>query len=362
MSRPLFACIDTNALRHNLQLIRLHAASSRVMAVVKANAYGHGLQTVLPALTLADSLAVASVEEALALRELGWDKPILLLEGVFESSELQLCIQHKLSVVVHQSEQVRMLQLQPLTTPLAVFVKLNSGMNRLGLCVPDYHAAMCALQAQPLLKQITQMSHFATADEAVGVAEQMKLIETTFSAYALPVSLANSAAIFRHASTHREWVRPGIALYGGSPFSTGSELETSSAALGLKPVMTLRSRIIAIQTLSVGEALGYGQTWRATRPTRVGVVACGYADGYPRHAPTGTPILVKQHRTITLGRVSMDMLSVDVTGIPQVEVGSPVVMWGEGLPVEDVAHAAGTINYELLCARAQRVPEWRGAV
>jgi alanine racemase len=352
MSRPILAHIDRQALRHNLNIIRQRAPTSRVMAVVKANAYGHGLQTVLPALDTADSLAVASMEEALQLRHLGWNKPILLLEGVFEISELKECIAQKLSVVVHQPEQVQMLLSQSFTTPLQVFVKLNSGMNRLGLDPETYHASIQALRQAPMLSQLTQISHFATADETRGVSEQMRVIAPHFAAHPYPISLANSAAIFHHPDTHHQWVRPGIALYGASPFQ-----DIRAEDLQLKPVMTLHSRIIAIQTLQANQAVGYGQNWVANSTTRVGIVACGYADGYPRHAGTGTPILVENQRTHTLGRVSMDMLCVDLTGIPNAQIGSPVVLWGKGLPVEQVAQAAGTLNYELLCARAQRVPE-----
>ena len=352
MSRPIFAHIDRQALRHNLDIIRQRAPNSRVMAVVKANAYGHGLQAVLPALETADGLAVASMEEAFQLRQLGWNKVILLLEGIFEVSELDECIAQQFSVVVHQREQLQMLLAHHFPTPLQVFVKLNSGMNRLGFNPADYHASIQALRQVPMLSQLTQISHFATADETRGVAEQMQVIAPHFAVHPYPVSLANSAAIFHHPDTHHQWVRPGIALYGASPFQG-----ISAEDLQLKPVMTLHSRIIAIQTLQANQAVGYGQNWIANCATRVGIVACGYADGYPRHAGTGTPILVENQRTHTLGRVSMDMLCVDLTGIPNAQIGSPVILWGEGLPVEQVAQAAGTLNYELLCARAQRVPE-----
>ncbi len=352
MTRPISVLIDQNALRHNLGIFRQRAPHSQIMAVVKANAYGHGIGSVLPALGGADALAVACLEEALQLRQLGWRKPILLLEGIFEPREIADCIAHNLSVVVHHQEQVQMLLAARLTAPLPVFVKLNSGMNRLGFNPNEYHHAIASLRTQPMLAGITQISHFATADEAAGISAQLQVIDRHFADHPYPVSLANSAALLRYSETHRQWVRPGIALYGASPFS-----DISAASLQLKPVMHLQSRIIAIQNLQPGQAVGYGMSWVANHPTRVGIVACGYADGYPRHAGTGTPIQVNGQRTRTLGRVSMDMLCADLSEIPLAQVGSPVTLWGEAVPVDTVAQAAGTIGYELLCARAQRVPE-----
>ena len=352
MSRPLYAHIDTAALQHNLSIARRHAGSGRIMAVVKANGYGHGLARVARALWSADGFAVASLDEAIQLRDIGWHKPILLLEGIFAASEITACVSHRLTLAIHHDEQIRMLQAARLTQPLAVFLKLNSGMNRLGFKPQDFPLALAQLQALPAHADITLMSHFATADDDYGIAEQLNVIQACFAKRAYPVSIANSAALLRYPATQADWARPGIALYGASPFANAT-----ASALALQPVMTLHSQIIAIQTLNSGDALGYGRAWVADRPSRIGVVACGYADGYPRHAPTGTPILVNGQTTRTLGRVSMDMLFVDLTELPDAHVGSSVILWGKGLPVETVALAASTISYELLCARAQRVPE-----
>lgn len=355
MSRPIFAHIDTLALQHNLSIIRRHAPHARIMAVVKANAYGHGLARVRRALWDADGFAVATIDEAVQLRELGWIKPILLLEGLFNAADISACLAHRVSLVIHHSEQINWLRAAKLTQPIPVFVKFNSGMNRLGFKCDAFRIALAQIQSIPTLSPITLMSHFATADDHHGVTSQLANIQKCFALLPYPMSLANSAALLRYPDTHRDWIRPGIALYGASPFS-----DTSAASLNLRPVMTLHSQIIAIQTLKSGESLGYGQLWSADRDTRVGIVACGYADGYPRHAVTGTPILVNGVRTRTLGRVSMDMLFVDLTAIPDANISSPVTLWGSGLPVEEVAAAAGTVSYELLCARAQRVPDQAG--
>ena len=352
MARPIFAQIDIDALQNNLGVIRKQAGTARIMAVIKANGYGHGMATVARALWAADGFAVASIDEAIQLRELGWQKSILLLEGVFDTNEIAACVSHRVSITVHHFDQIRMLQTSKAAQSLALFLKLNSGMNRLGFEPQDFSRALAQLQAMQTSTDITLMSHFATADEAYGIADQLQVIQTCFNELPYPVSLANSAALFRYPESRGDWVRPGIALYGASPFA-----ETSASTLGLRPAMTLHSRIIAVQTLKSGDALGYGRTWIADQPSRIGVVACGYADGYPRHAQTGTPILVNGQLTRTLGRVSMDMMFADLTGLPDAGVGSPVVLWGKGLPVESVAVAAGTISYELLCARAQRVPD-----
>ncbi len=351
MSRPLIARIHPAALQNNLAVARRHAGGARIMAVVKANGYGHGLRRVARALWNADGFAVLSLEEAIGLRDLGWDKPILLLEGMFDAAELAECTAQRVTLVVHHAEQIAMLEHAHPVSPFPVFLKLNSGMNRLGFKPQDFHAALARLTACVNVSEITLMSHFATADEATGVSGQLEIIQAVFAGLDHPVSLANSAALLRYRATQRDWVRPGIMLYGASPFA-----EEDAHALDLQPAMTLSSRIIAVQTLASGEAVGYGARFIADQPMRVGVVACGYADGYPRHAGTGTPILVNGQRTRTLGCVSMDMLCADLTDIPGADVGAPVVLWGTGLPVEAVATAAGTISYELLCAVAQRVP------
>jgi alanine racemase len=244
-----------------------------------------------------------------------------------------------------------MLEALPLAAPVDVFLKLNTGMNRLGLAAQELRPAVARLQASRNVGEITLMTHFASADDERGIAWQLDGFEAVTAGLGLPVSLANSATLLRYPQAARGWVRIGIMLYGASPFA-----DETATQLGLEPVMTLESRLIAVHALSAGEAVGYGAAFRAPAPMRIGVAACGYADGYPRHAGTGTPVLVGGRRTRTLGRVSMDMLCVDLTGVPEAGVGSPVVLWGEGLPVEEVAAAAGTISYELLCALAPRVP------
>lgn len=349
--RPLRATVHLGALRRNLAVVRRHAPRSRILAVLKADAYGHGLARVARALAGADGFAVLELESALELRAAGYRHPILLLEGWFEARELAQLVEHRIAAVVHCHEQLEMLRELPPGSGLRVFLKANTGMNRLGFSPSAFGAALAALRSNPAVGAITLMTHFASADEPRGVAWQMEAFERLADGVALPRSLANSAAILRYPETHADWVRPGIMLYGCSPFPGRTGAED-----GLEPAMTLASRIIAVQALAPGAAVGYGGLFTAERPMRVGVVACGYADGYPRHAPTGTPIRVEGVLTRTLGRVSMDMLCVDLTDIPQARVGSPVVLWGRGVPVERVAEAAGTIGYQLLCAVAPRVP------
>jgi alanine racemase len=321
------------------------------MAVIKANAYGHGLVRAAGALHDADGLAVLDLEAALQLRRAGYGRRILLLEGFFELPELPVMAQHGLATVVHSADQLCMLEALPLGAPVDVFLKLNTGMNRLGLPAAELRPALARLQASRNVGEITLMTHFACADDAVGIAAQLEQFDAATAGLALPVSLANSATLLRYPHAVRDWARAGIMLYGASPFA-----DPTAAQLGLEPVMTLQTSLIAVHALAAGEAVGYGATFRTSAPMRIGVAACGYADGYPRHAVTGTPVLVAGRRTRTLGRVSMDMLCVDLSDLPDAGVGSPVVLWGDGLPVEEVAAAAGTISYELLCALAPRVP------
>jgi len=357
MTRPILARIDLSALKHNLGVLRACAPQSRALAVIKANAYGHGMLRVAGALAGAEGFAVLNLSEGIALREAGFKQTILLLEGFFSADELPALAEYRLASVIHHAEQIEMLAASGLPVKLDVFLKINSGMNRLGFKPEVFLSALQRLQSSRSVGKITLMTHFASADalkgtnEAEGVTAQLACFDGLAAGLALPRSLANSAAILRHPETHGDWVRPGIMLYGASPFG-----DASAESLGLKPVMTLESGIIAVQALQAGDAVGYGGTFRADGPMRIGVVACGYADGYPRHATTGTPILVNGVSTRTLGRVSMDMLCVDLAALPDAGIGSPVTLWGDGLPVEEVAAAAGTISYELLCALAPRVP------
>lgn len=353
MPRPIRASIDLEALRHNYLVARSRAGQARTFAVVKANAYGHGLTQAIRALgPVADGFALLDLAEARALREAGLSQPIALLEGFFEPADLATVVELGLTPTIHNEGQLTMLEQAGLATPIDVMLKINSGMNRLGFSDATFGAALARLRALACVRQITLMTHFARADDEVGIAAQMALFRTLTSGLGLPLSLANSAALLRFPEATGDLVRPGIMLYGGSPMPDMSSAED----LGLKPVMTLSSEIIAVQALAAGERVGYGGTFEAPSPMRIGVVACGYADGYPRHAPTGTPILVGGRRTRTLGRVSMDMLACDLTHLEEAGVGSPVTLWGRGLAADEVATAAGTISYELFCALAARVP------
>jgi alanine racemase len=353
LTRPIRATLDLSALRGNFAVARQHAGEARLWAVIKANAYGHGLMSTAEALDdLADGYALLDLDDAVALREAGYRQPILLLEGFFEADELPLLAEYGLTPVVHTLEQIEMLTGAALPARLPVYLKINTGMNRLGLSLESFHAALTALETLPSVASVTLMTHFADADLERGIGWQMARFVESVQGCGHPVSLANSAALLRFPEVRRGWARPGIMLYGSSPFPQ----DESAEQLGLRPVMTLSSELIAVHDLQKGDRVGYGGVFSAEEPMRIGIVACGYADGYPRHAPTGTPILVEGHRTRTVGRVSMDMIMVDLTGIPAAGIGSPVVLWGEGLPVDDVATAAGTVSYELLCALTQRVP------
>jgi len=356
MPRPVQARISLTALRHNYLVARKHVAGpskpARAWAVVKADAYGHGLLRVASALAdVADGYALLDLEAAVALRDAGFRQPILLLEGFFDADDLTACAEYSLIPSVHRLEQLQMIRAAALPLRLPIYLKLNTGMNRLGFTLDQLPAVRQELAVSSAIGTVTLMSHFAEADGGRGIAWQLERFAQMSAGWNCPVSLANSAAILRHPQTAHDWVRPGIMLYGGSPFA-----DEDAASFDLLPVMTLQSRILAVQEIAAGERVGYGGLFEAARPTRVGIVACGYADGYPRHAPSGTPILVAGERTETLGRVSMDMLACDLTDLPQAQVGSPVVLWGEGMPADEVAAAAGTVSYELFCALARRVP------
>lgn len=356
ISRPIHARIALDAIRHNYRLAKRLAPNAKAWAVIKADAYGHGQWRAVQALRAeADGFALLECENALALREAGITQPILLLEGIFSRRDARAVVEHRLTTVIHCLEQLDLLLAAgPFDLPIAVCLKLNTGMNRLGFTAQTLTKAWERLRSLPRI-EVTLMTHFAEADGERGVAGQLENFRTMAGDWRGPVCLANSAAILRHPMTHGDWVRPGIMLYGASPFA-----EQSAAELGLQPAMKLESRIIGVQTLAPGDRVGYGGTFTAAKQMRIGVVACGYADGYPRHAPTGTPIAVMGQRTRTLGRVSMDMLVCDLSDIPAAGIGAPVTLWGKGfageVPADEVAAAAGTIAYELFCALAQRVP------
>ena len=373
MPRPITATVHTDALRANLERLRAAAPDARVWAVVKANAYGHGIERVFDGLRGADGFALLDLEEAQRVRALGWRGPILLLEGVFEQRDLELCSRLELWHVVHCGEQIDMLAAHKTKLAHRVFLKMNSGMNRLGFPPGRYRAAWSRLNALPQVDEISLMTHFSDADGPLGIAAQMAVFAAATRDLPGERSLSNSAASLRHptsaAAAHghaelqsaSDWVRPGVALYGSAPdFPEGS-----ASDWGLAPAMTLASKIIATQELLAGQSVGYGSAFTATAPMRIGIVACGYADGYPRLCPTGTPVLVQGLRTRTLGRVSMDMLSVDLEPLlaagQQPALGSEVTLWGRAsggalLDIDEVASAAGTLGYELMCALAPRVP------
>jgi alanine racemase len=355
MSRPVQALIDLSALEHNLSVVRRHAPRSQVMAVVKADAYGHGLLRAAEALSRADGFAMLELDAAIRLRESGYRQKILLLEGFFSMEELALIEQYHLSTVIHNCEQLDMLCAYNSRSRFKpdIFLKVNTGMNRLGFMPGHCSPVLEKIRSSRAAGKITLMTHFARADESgcdESIGEQLKHFAAIAAGRHFSCSLANSAAILRYPETHADWVRPGIMLYGASPLCG-----TSAAELDLRPAMTISSKVIAVQTLKQGEGIGYGHIFRADRPMRVGIVAGGYADGYPRHAPTGTPVLVNNRRTRIIGRISMDMLHVDLSELTDAGVGSPVTLWGKGLPVEEVAQAAGTVGYELLCALAHRM-------
>jgi alanine racemase len=341
--RPARALIDFDALRHNYRLARdLHGG--KALAVIKANAYGHGAIACARALANeADGFAVAFLEEALQLREAGVAQPILVLEGLFDAAELEAVIRHDLWIVVHHDAQLRMIEQAPLATPLNVWLKINSGMNRAGFMPQDARTAWQRLNDSGKVGAITLMTHFARADEpdVITTTEQIQAFEAAIGDLPAPRSLANSAGILGWPDARRDWGRAGIMLYGADPMPGDGN--------GLRAVMTLESAVMAVREISAGTPLGYGGRFRAERDTRVGLVAMGYADGYPRTVPNGTPVAVDGIRTRLIGRVSMDMLTVDLTDLPSAGLGSRVELWGNNIPVNRIAEAAGTISYELLC-------------
>ena len=360
MPRPILATVHTDALRHNLVRMRAAAGDARIWAIVKANAYGHGIERAFEGLRSADGFAVLDLSEAQRLRALDWRGPILLLEGIFDARDLELCSRLGLWHVIHCKEQIDMLAAHKTQLPHRVFLKMNSGMNRLGFVPERFRAAWTRLNALPQVDEISLMTHFSDADGPLGVAAQLHAFEAVTHDLPGERSLSNSAAMLRHGDALEErsdWVRPGIGVYG----SAADFPEHSAADWGLRPTLTLSSRLIGVQELAAGDSVGYGSRFRAERAMRIGVVACGYADGYPRHCDTGTPVLVAGVRTQLLGRVSMDMLTVDLTPVPEARIGSDVTLWGNAgngavLSIDEVAHAAGTVAYELMCAVSARVP------
>ena len=364
MPRPIEALIHPDALAHNLAHARARAPDARVWAVVKADAYGHGIERAFAGLRGADGFALLDLAEAERLRALDWRGPILLLEGVFEPRDLELCSRLNLWHAVHCEQQIDWLARHKTHAPHRVFLKMNSGMNRLGFTPAAFRQAWARLNALPQVDEISLMTHFSDADSPTGIAHQVAAFQAATQDLPGERSLSNSAAVLRHMGpgaldnpVSSDWVRAGILCYGSAPDFPAHD----AAHWQLQPAMTLRSKIIGLQQLQPGDTVGYGSSFTADAPLRIGVVACGYADGYPRLCPTGTPVLVDGVRCRTVGRVSMDMLTVDLTPVPAAGIGSEVTLWGRGpggtvLPIDEPAAAAGTIGYELMCALAPRVP------
>ena len=354
MSRLIRALIDTHALRHNLNVVRARAASARIMAVVKANAYGHGLVSTALALEGADAFAVARLEEALALRAAGIRTRIVLLEGVFSAAQLEDAAHERLDLVVHDPLQIELLERCGSAGRFALWLKVDSGMNRLGFACSDFAAALGRIRnLTPPPRELRLLTHLACANERDDrtTRAQLERFRQATRGLGYEVSIANSAGLFGDVPLGCHWVRPGLALYGASPFA-----DYPAERLGLRPVMTLTSSVIALRRVARAEAVGYGAAWVAERDSVIAIVAAGYGDGVPRSLTSGTPVLIGEARAPLVGRISMDMLAVDVTGVRAVQVGTPAVLWGAQLPVEEVARHAGTICYELLCSVSQRVP------
>lgn len=353
MTPNAIARIDIAALQHNLQRVREYAPSSKVLAVIKANGYGHGIAAVANALQGADAFAVGNIDEALALRKIHASKPVVVLQGIRSKDELALCLQHHFQPVIHSLYQLDAYEALNASEPLHVWVKIDTGMHRLGMSSEEYrHLKQRIEQIDWIEKPVTVMSHFACADEA-GHAQNNRQIERfndLLVDHPGQRSLCNSAGLVNFPQAHFDWVRPGIMLYGIS-----ANVGQTATEQDLKPVMTLRSSLIAINEVRAGQHIGYGATWQCPQDMRVGVIAIGYGDGYPRHAPGGTPVLIRGQRCPLVGRVSMDLLTVDLRDLPDAGVGDDVVLWGQGLPIEEIAGHAGTIAYELVCRLTSRV-------
>lgn len=351
MPRPIRAVIHQHNLEHNLAVIRQKIGQAKIWSVMKADGYGHGIKRIWRGLKDSDGFAVLDLHEAILLRNEGWKGPILLLEGFFQADDLAVIDQYQLTTSVHSRWQLAAIEQAPLRKPISVYIKLNSGMNRLGFSVDEYADIVSQLNQMENVADVTLMSHFANSDLVEGTQVPLAKIQQ-FSQLSLPTCIANSGAVLWHKNTHYDWVRAGIVLYGASPSGKWGDI----AEYGLKAVMTLQSEIIAVHDIEAGQSIGYGSRFTSGKPMRIATVACGYADGYPRHAPTGTPVWCHGQRCALLGAVSMDMLTIDISDCPEAAIGSQVELWGENLPVDDVAQSAGTIGYELLCALARRVP------
>ncbi len=352
MTRPARARIDLQALRHNFSRVRQAAPDSRIIAIIKANAYGHGTVEIARSLPGAEAFGVACMEEAIALREAGFDRRIVLLEGPFDADDIGLINAYRLDMVVHHCSQLDLLEQGHLIRPVDVWLKIDTGMHRLGFMLDGVAAARERLAGITGVGNVRLMTHFACADDLSSDYTRKQLHRFNELAARLPgeYSLANSAGVLGWPDSHADWVRPGVMLYGSSPL-----LGRRASELDLQPVMTLTTRLIAVNPHRRGDPVGYSGDWVCPADTNIGVAAIGYADGYPRHAPGGMPVLVNGRRVPLAGRVSMDMICLDLGPRSSAQVGDEVVLWGEGLPIDEVAAMAGTISYELFCGVGQRV-------
>ena len=350
--RPLKATIHLNALKSNLELVKKIASKSKIMAVLKANAYGHGLLEVAGALKDVEGISVLSIEEAVRLRKAKFKKVILLLEGVFEANEVCQVSDLGLNLTIHNQAQLDLIKQAKPNIPIDIHLKINTGMNRLGFPAQEIDYLIESINDNQYINEITLMTHFANADDEIGIEKQMNLFNKVSNNYNFNCSVANSAALIKFPESRVDWVRPGIMLYGASPFE-----DKTAKSLDLKAVMSLTSQIIAIQNINTGDSVGYGSTFKAKKSMKIGIVACGYGDGYPRHAKIGTPVFVSNTISSLVGRVSMDMLYIDLTDV-DAEIGTEVELWGENISVDEVAKYSDTVGYELLCniSASSRVP------
>ena len=351
--RPLKATINHQALLSNLSYIKKIANQSKVMSVLKANAYGHNLLDVAKTLKASDGFAVLTINEAIQLRDNKFNQSLLLLEGFFDKDEVNIASELRINVTVHNQRQIELINKAKPSFPINIHLKVNTGMNRLGFMPDEINYLLESLNSNPYIEDIVLMTHFSTADEKEGIEKQLGIFNLISDNYNYSASVANSAAIIRYPESRLDWVRPGIMLYGLSPFK-----DKTAKELDLIPAMTLMSEIIAVQNIKAGSSVGYGLDFKANKDMRIGIVACGYADGYPRHAKNGTPVAIDGQLSFLVGRVSMDMLYVDLTKIPSANIGSKVELWGEQVFVDSVAKFSGTVGYELICAisASQRVP------
>jgi len=350
--RTATASINLSALSHNLKAIKKKAPDSKILAVLKANAYGHGLERIAQALPDVDALGVARIDEALALRVSGVVKPIVLLEGFFSKNDLAKLSANNLQTIIHNKEQLQALCAAKLAKPLKVWLKVDTGMHRLGINPEEFSYFYQQLSdSENVQKEIVLMSHLACADDLSSqvTTEQIALFDQLTADLPDDKSMANSAGLCAWPQSYYQWVRPGLTLYGISP------MQDVSPSLSVEPVMTLQSSLIAIRSLNKGETVGYGGAWCSEKDTKIGVIAIGYGDGYPRHAKNGTPVLINGRRVSLIGRVSMDMITVNLGIDSTDEIGDVATLWGKSLPIEEIAECASTISYELLCNITRRV-------